>query len=89
MLLLLEGHVVHFAAPKTSYSKDIDFSRDTLVFATAKAPISFVKSSFIDDGETEMMHACWGFFHFKHQFSLHEQKTVTLWCHCFATLLLE
>ena len=62
MLLLLEGNVVHFAAPKTSYSKDIDFSRDTPVFATAKAPISFVKSSFIDDLETEMMIVRWRFF---------------------------
>ena len=89
MLLLLEGHVVHFAAPKTSYSRDIDFSRDTPVFATAKAPISFVKSSVIDDRETEMTTVRWRFFYFKYQFSVHEQRSITPCGHCFARLLLE
>ena len=88
MLLLLESHVVHFAAPKTSYSKGIEFSRDTPVFATAKAPISFVKSSVIDDRETEMMNVRWRFFHFKHQFDLREQKTIAPCGNCFAKLLL-
>ena len=53
MLLLLEGHVVHFAALKTTYNQDIDFCKDTPIFATAKAPILFT----IDDWETEMMTA--------------------------------
>eukprot|EP00795_Rhopilema_esculentum_P007993 gene7993-biopygen1700 len=77
MLLLLEGHVVHFAAPKTNYSKDIEFTRDTPVFATAKAPISFIKGSVMDDRETEMMSVRWRIFTFRHQFSLEEQKTVS------------
>ena len=85
---MLEGHVVHFAAPKTSYSKDIEFSRDTPVFATAKAPISFVKSSVIDDRETEMKNVRWRFFHFKYQFDLCEQKTIAPCGNCFAKLLL-
>ena len=89
MLLLLEGHVVHFAAPKTSYSKDIEFSSDTPLFATAQAPISFVKGSFIDDRETEMMQVRWRFFYFNYQFQPQEQKTVPPCGHCFAKMLLQ
>ena len=74
MLLLLEGHVVHFAAPKTSYSRDIDFSSDTPIFATSKAPISFVKGLFIDNRETDMMQVRWRFFYFTYQFQPQEQK---------------
>jgi len=88
MLLLLEGHVVHFATPKTSYSKHIEFSCDAPLFATAKAPIPIVKSSVIDYRETEMMNVWWRFFHFTHQFSLQEQKIVYQCGHCFAKLLL-
>ena len=89
MLLLLEGHVVHFAAPKTSYSKDIEFSSDTPIFATAKAPISFIKGSFIDDRETEMMYVRWRFFSFKYQFQPQEQKPVPPCGHCCAKMLLQ
>jgi len=88
MLLLLEGHVVHFATPKTSYSKHIEFSCDAPLFATAKAPIPIVKSSVIDYRETEMMNVWWRFFHFTHKFSLQEQKIVYQCGHCFAKLLL-
>ena len=49
MLLLLESHIVYFSALKTSYRKDIEFSSDIPIFAIAKALISFVKGSFIDD----------------------------------------
>ena len=89
MLLLLEGHVVHFAAPKTNYSKDIEFTRDTPVFATAKAPISFIKESVMDARETEMMSVRWCIFTFRYQFSLEEQKTVFPCGHCFAKMLLQ
>ena len=89
MLLLLEGHVVHFAAPKTTYCKDIEFTRDTPVFATAKAPIAFIKSSMIDDRETEMMNVRWRIFTFRHQFDIHSQKTVPSCGHCFATMILQ
>ena len=87
MLLLLEGHVVHFAAPKMSYSKDIEFSQDTPVSATTKALIPFVNSSVLDYRETEM-NVLWRFFHFTHQFSLQEQKIMNPCGHCFANLLL-
>ena len=55
MLLLLDGHVVHFAAPKMSYAQDIEFTSDTPVFATSKSPIVFIKGSVLDEKETEMM----------------------------------
>ena len=89
MLLLLEGHVVHFAAPKTTYNQDIEFSKDTPIFATAKALISFVKASMIDDRETEMMTVRWRIFTFRHQFDIHSQKTVPSCAYCFATFLLQ
>ena len=89
MLLLLEGHVVHFAAPKTTYSKDIEFSKDTPIFATSKSPITFVKGSIIDDRETEMMNVRWRMFTFRHQIDLQDQKSVQPCGHCFAKLLLD
>jgi hypothetical protein len=36
MLLLLEGQTLHLPAPKTHFSKDIVFERDTPIFATSK-----------------------------------------------------
>ena len=37
LLLLLEGHVIHFSAPKTLYSKDILIEKETPIFAMSKA----------------------------------------------------
>ena len=54
MLQLLEGAVVHFAAPKTVYSKDIELTQITPVFATSKDLISFIAGSMLDERETEM-----------------------------------
>lgn len=89
MLLLLEGHVVHFAAPKTAYSKDIEFDKDTPVFATSKSPILFLKNGVVDDRETEMMNVRWRMFNFHHQIPVEQQKSVASCPHCFARLLLE
>ena len=55
MLLLLEGHIVHFAASRTTYARDIQFTSKTPVFAMSKSPIVFSKGSSIDERETEMM----------------------------------
>ena len=55
LLLLLEGHVVHLAALKTSYSEDILVQIDTPRFATAKAPITFIQNGVLDERKTEMM----------------------------------
>ena len=87
MLLLLEGNVVHFAAPKKTYNKHIEFSKYTLIFAIAKAPISSVKGSMMGDRETEMINVRWHILTFKHQFDIHCQKTVPSFGYCFATLI--
>ena len=89
MLLLLEGHVVHFAAPKTTCARDIEFTSDTPVFATSKSPIVFIKGSSIDERETEMMDVRWRQFHFFHQIPISSQKTVTPCGTCFAHLILD
>ena len=65
MLLLLLGPVVHFAAPKTTYNQEIEFCRDTPIFATTKAQISFVKGSIIDDPETELKECSMAYFFFQ------------------------
>ena len=89
MLLLLEGHIVHFAAPKTTYNQDIDFSKDAPIFATSKAPISFIKGSMTDDRETEMMAVRWRTFKVRHQFDMTCQRPVPSCGYCFATLVVQ
>ena len=89
MLLLLKCHIVHFAAPKTSFARDIEFTCDTPVFATSKSSIVFIKGSTIDERETEMMDVRWRTFHFFHQIPISSQKTVTLCGCCFARFLLD
>ena len=69
MLLLLEGHIVHFAAPKTSYSEAILFQKDTPLFATAKAPITVVTNGHLDERETEMT-VRWRIFTFRNEIPL-------------------
>ena len=59
MLLLLEGDLVHFSAPKTHYCQDITLEADTPIFCTSKAPIIFVKNGVVDERETEMMQVRW------------------------------
>ena len=89
MLLLLEGHFVHLAAPKTTYARDNEFTSDTPVFATSKSPIVFIKGSSIDERETEMMDVRWRKFHFFYQIPISSQKTVTPCGTCFAHLILD
>ena len=89
MLLLLEGHVVHIAAPKNSYARGIEFTFDTPVFATPKSSIVLIKGSTIDEKETEMMDVRWRKFHFFHQIPNSSQKTATPCGCCFARLLLD
>ena len=45
LLLLLEGQTVHLPAPKTRYSKDIVFDKDTPIFCTSKHQLIFVKGA--------------------------------------------
>ena len=55
LLLVLEGEVVHLPAPKTRFTQDIEFEKDTPIFCTSKRPLIFVKNGIVDDRETEMM----------------------------------
>ena len=86
MLQLLEGAAVHFAAAKTVYSKDIELTQNTPVFATSKASISFIAGSMLDARESEMMNVRWRIFQFKHQFDERVQKCVPACGHCFAEM---
>ena len=47
-LLLLEHQLVHLPAAKSFYAKDIAFTGDTLIFATGKNPIVFIKKGMLD-----------------------------------------
>ena len=55
LLLMLEGQPVHLPAPKSYFSKDLEFTRDTPIFCTTKHDLVYVKGGVIDERETEMM----------------------------------
>ena len=57
-LLLL----VHLPAPKTHYTEDIQFAKDTPIFCTSKRPLIFIKNGIVDNRETEMMAVRWKFY---------------------------
>ena len=54
MILLLEGHVVRFAAPKATHDKEIGFCNTLLPLPYQRLAISVAKSCIIDDREKEM-----------------------------------
>lgn len=88
-LLLLEGQPIHFPAPKTTYAKDIYLEQDTPIFATSKAPVTYIgKYNCSDDRETEMMAARWKIFSFTHQIPQADQKELSPCGHCFCELIL-
>ena len=88
MLLLLEGDVVHFSAPKTHYSQDITLDNDTPIFCTSKTPIIYVKNGIIDDRETEMMQVRWHHFQLRHQLRLQDCRDIAACANCFAMLIM-
>ena len=54
-LSLLEGQPIHFSAQKKTYAKDFYLEQDMPIFATSKAPFTYVgKYNSVDDRETEM-----------------------------------
>ena len=87
-LLLLEGQLVHLPAPKTHYTRDIVFNKDTPIFTTGNNPIVFVKNGAIDEKETEMMMVRWKIFRFHAQISQEKQREIYPCGKCFATLVL-
>ena len=51
LLLMLEGQPVHLPAPKSYFSKDLEFTRDTPIFCTTKHDLGYVKGGVIDERE--------------------------------------
>lgn len=89
LLLLLEGQLVHFPAPKTHFAQDIVLSGQTPVFATGKQPLVFIKGGNVDDTETEMMKVRWNHFTFKSQIPEHEQREIAPCGACFAKFIIN
>ena len=89
MLLLLEGQVVHLAAPKTHFMHDIELSADTPVFATAKEEMSPTRGGSLDCIETEMVRVRWKVYTFSYQIEKDDQVELPPCGKCFAELVLK
>ena len=89
LLLLLEGQLVRFPAPKTHYAKDIVFDTDAPIFCTANEELSFVRGGVLDRVETEMMRVRWKSFHLVHQIPEERQVTTAPCPRCFAEFILQ
>ncbi|KAJ8021669.1 hypothetical protein HOLleu_38941 [Holothuria leucospilota] len=87
LLLLLEGGLVHFHAPKTHFARDLILTGDTPVFATSKHALVYIKAGAIDDVETEMMSVRWRQFILQSQIPVIEQ-VISPCGHCFANFIL-
>ena len=86
MLLLLEGDEVSFSAPKTNYTKDIKFTKDSPIFATAdkcfqKGPTFAV--------ENYMMTLRWRILHLTYEIPRHRAKKIDPCAKCFARLVFD
>ena len=82
-LNLLEGQIVHLAAPKTYYARDILITDDVPIFAINITPIMFAGKSANVEGENAMMEERWWKFQLSVQIPLSEQKTVKSCARCF------
>ena len=87
-LRLLEGHVVNLPAPKNHYSQDIRMDKDTPIFATSKAEITYLGTyQKRDEMEDEMMAIRWKTFTFTHRIPRDEMKDIKPCAKCFATMV--
>ena len=87
---MLEGEVVHLPAPKTHFTQDIEFEKDTPIFCASKRPLIFVKNGIVDDREMEMMGVRWKVFRLNYAIPLQQQRQDVMACpKCFATLVLQ
>ena len=89
LLLMLEGQPVHLPAPKSHFSKDIEFTADTPIFCTTKHDLVYVKGGVVDERETEMMAVRWHSFHFRRQIPQNEQLAIPSCARCFAEFILN
>jgi hypothetical protein len=85
---MLEGKVVHLPAPKTHFTEDIEFVKDTPIFCTSKRPLIYIKNGVVDDRETEMMAVRWRVLYFNYQIPQEKQLNIPPCKKCFAQLLL-
>lgn len=88
-LLLLEGQLVRFPAPKTHYSQDIVYERDAPIFCTTNEHFTFVRGGAVDRVETEMMRVRWKAFQFFAQIPEEEQISLPSCSRCFAEFILH
>lgn len=87
LLLHLEGQKGHLPAPKTNFSQDVEFTRDTPIFCTCKEELCLVRGGVLDQTETQMMWACWKVYSFHSQIPEEEQKIIPSCLRCFAELI--
>ena len=86
-LNLLEGEAIHVPVPKTHFTEDPLWTKDTAIFATSKGKIRKCEKGQIDEIETEMMDRRWKYFFFKCEV---EDEVKFVPCpKCFATLVLK
>lgn len=89
MLLLLEGETVKLPAPKNLYEGDVVIDKDVAIFATSKAPITYIGPyNTTNRDEDAMLMVCWNIINFKHQFTEEEKKKAKACGRCFAELAL-
>ena len=88
LLLMLEGDVVHVPVPKTHYSTNICLQKDTLIFATGKGPLIYIKNGVIDQQETYMMSSRWRISKLHHQIPREAQREILPCQRCFCQLIM-
>ena len=89
LLLMLEGQPVHLPAPKSHFSKDLEFNNDTPIFCTTKHDLIYVKAGVVDQMENEMMAVRWNAFQFQRQIPQDEQLSIPPCARCFAEFILS
>lgn len=91
LLLLLEGGLVHFPAPKTHFSQDLTLAGTTPIFATSKHAIMYITGGggVVEERETEMMAVRWKQLIFHSQIPAEEQQSVPACGHCFSNLFIH
>ena len=87
-LNLLEGQIVHLAAPKSHFSEDIYICSDVPILATSISPRRFVGRNSNIEGEDAMMDTRWKMFHFTYQISHSEPETGRVCPKCFSEFAL-
>ena len=89
LLLLLEGDVTNFPAPKNEYKRNIVLSNDTPIFATSGSEIVYVKHGELNCHETDMMARRWKVFTFSYQIDDQDAIDIKSCPVCFAKFALN